>query len=198
MTRLAALPPLTHAEADEARATVAARAAGVERSNRPMLPVVAAGAALAVTLVIAMVAVARFGAADSSLAAARADATEIARLTQQHRNLQELAKDPARERIAASGGQVLSQIHAAGTAAGLQGVTQTPRTIARAVSGEGVSRTDYAYDGVRDQDLSRILNWINAVVRDVPLVDVTRIRIRPEPTGWAVDVIFSRWERTTR
>jgi len=198
MTRLAALPPLTAAEADEARATVAARAAGVERANRPMVPVALAGAALALTLVLAIVAVVRVNAATASLASARADATEIACLTQQHRNLQELAKDPARERLAASGGQILSQIHGAGTAAGLQGVTQTPRTNPRAVSGEGVARTDYAYDGVRDPDLSRILTWINAVVRDVPLVDVTRIRIRPEPSGWAVDVIFSRWERTTR
>jgi hypothetical protein len=198
MTRLAALPPLSRAQADEIRAQVATRAAGVERSNRPTLPLAVAAAAFVVAAVLALVAVFRHDGAQAALAKARADATEIARLTQQHRNLEELARDPARERFAASGGQILSQIHAAGVAAGLQGLTQTPRTLPRAASGEGVSRTDYAYDGVRDPDLGRILTWIGNVIRDVPLIDVARIKIRPEPAGWAVDVTFSRWERTTR
>jgi hypothetical protein len=198
MTHLAASSSLSRAEADEARALAAARAATVERANRPVLPLAAAVVLLLASGVLAVVAAVRHGAAESALSAARASATEIARLTQQHRNLQELSRDPARERLAASGGQILSQIYAAGVAAGLQGLTQTPRTLPRAVSVEGASRSDYAYDGVRDADLSRILNWIASVTRDVPQADVTRIRIRPEPTGWAVDVTFSRWERTTR
>jgi hypothetical protein len=157
---------------------------------------VLAGVLLGVCAVAAIVTGVDRAAASARQSRATGEATEIARLSAQLQNLRLAARDPARERAAAAGGQVLSRIYAAATAAGLTSVTQTPTTDQRPRG--GLTRHNYMYRDVRDESLDHLLAWVNAAVREVPLLEVTRLRVRPEANGWVMDVTFSRWERNSR
>lgn len=197
---MTALPasPLPPALGDEARASVAARASLAARRNRPVHILLLAGVLLAVCAIAAVVTGVDRASARARLSRVTQETSEIARLSAQLQALRKAAADPSRERAAAAGGQVLSRIYSAANAAGLTSVTQTPTTDSRPGRDRGVTRNNYLYREVRDESLERLLGWVAAAVRDVPLLEVTRLRVRPEANGWVMDVTFSRWERNAR
>lgn len=48
---------------------------------------------------------------------------------------------------------------------------------------------------VRNEPVQKVLDWINAAIRDVPGLHVAQMNLRASPSdGWDIEVRFARWE----
>ncbi len=51
------------------------------------------------------------------------------------------------------------------------------------------------YRQFRENDIAKVLTWIDSVVSDIPGVFIHQLKIDPVENTWIIDVTFSRWER---
>lgn len=66
----------------------------------------------------------------------------------------------------------------------------------RSLEGRGaIQEVRLKYDQIRENDIAKVLTWIDSVVSDIPGVFVHQLRIDPQANTWNVNVTFSRWER---
>jgi len=66
-----------------------------------------------------------------------------------------------------------------------------PPDVQRALGSQQL-RFDYE---VRDEDLPRLLSWVQKCIADVSGLEVYSVTLRPEAHKWKLNVSFSRWER---
>ncbi len=186
-------PTLTPQQINDLRQDMAMEASRNERANRPVSWVVVAGVCLLVMLAwLLKSAAARMG-ADRDLARQRTTSGEMLQLVAE---LQQLEKAAA-ERGAAELGKPLPDMRTRiGRAATTAGMKTEPVPSTRTEGGQpGVVRQRLTYD-VKDESLASIVSWLHGAVADVPGLEVYSVRLKPEPTQWSVNVVFTRWERT--
>ena len=87
---------------------------------------------------------------------------------------------------------LLTTIEDLAVAAGLK----KPNLPTRTFEGRGAIReVRRKYNQFRENDIAKVLTWIDSVVSDIPGVFVHQLKIDPEGNIWKIDVTFSRWER---
>lgn len=80
--------------------------------------------------------------------------------------------------------------------AGLKNTGFVPQRKTADPAVNGVQRRRLEFE-LKDESLDALLNWMKMAVEDIPGLEVFSVRLRPEANQWALNVEFSRWERTT-
>lgn len=89
-----------------------------------------------------------------------------------------------------------SRLEGFATSAGLAKPALPTESRDRAVpsGGKSAQRMRLSYR-VSHSKPEEIMAWIERSLKDVPGLELWRLRMRPEATNWSVEVEFSRWER---
>lgn len=197
---MSTMPANTGAAAlDDLRDRVGAAAARRSAQNRPRHLVILALLLLlvsAITLVLAY---------RSRQTAMEELDTERARA----RRVDEIVRELGELKARSSNGQpqfgqplatVRSRIETAATRAGLRDPLPVPRTNTDTNVGgrTQVQRVRFTYD-VKDPSLDALLQWVTFSMEDVPDLDVYSLKLNPMTTQgvWSLNIVFSRWERTS-
>ncbi len=87
-----------------------------------------------------------------------------------------------------------TKIEELATAAGID----KPALPDRSLEGQGtIKMVQFKYNNIRENDIAKVMRWIESVVQEIPGMFVEQLRIDPQPNNWNVSVTFSRWERQT-
>lgn len=87
---------------------------------------------------------------------------------------------------------LLTTIEGLAVGAGLK----KPNIPNRSLEGRGaIQEVRLRYDQIRENDIAKVMTWIDSVVSDIPGVFVHQLKIDPDGNTWKIDVTFSRWER---
>ena len=75
----------------------------------------------------------------------------------------------------------------------------SPPRIQNTLLPSGFRRMVYPYNGVTDESIENLLEWIRLAQAEVPCLELTSLKIVPETRGtrndWVADITFTRLER---
>jgi hypothetical protein len=178
------------ARLEDLRSTLAAQASRAEQRNRPR-------ALLLIACIVLVVGawVAWSGYSASAQAAERAGAAQrysdsVLKAAGKLQSLQASGDVQASEPMS----QLFSRIEALGGVSGLKSRVPIGASQTRPERALGWNQVKTTYT-IRDPELSAVLRWVDAVVAEIPGMEVHSITVRPETTDWSVTVVFSRWEK---
>jgi hypothetical protein len=182
-----------NAAQEDVKLALAAEAARAERQNQPKGLLYGAGVLLLAALVYLGVSFLESGSAAFAMRKERANANLV---IEQAGKLKSLHEASATEgpHLGQPVTQVRSRIEQAGVDVGLKSRVPIPTTRDGEKS-PGGKQVKFDYE-VRDEDLSKLLAWMERAVSQVPGLDVYSVSLKPEAHLWMLRVTFSRWERT--
>lgn len=176
------------------RYELAARASAAERRNRPTMLVVLG--LIVVMLASVFLAWSLFKRSSST---ERLDRTrnELRTIMTEIATIEQLRAEGAASDDAGAFAPIpnlLSDIEGLSGRAGIARIL-APRESTDSV--RGAARHKYAYNGVKDESLENLLEWVRLVRDEVPGMRVFSIKINPDrrDNAWNMDVTFSRFEQ---
>jgi hypothetical protein len=176
---------------EEARLALAATAARAERQNQPKVLLYGAGLLLLIALIFLGTSFRTSVAAASDLRAQRKQAEDIVKDAGELKAIREAVKSGP---VNQSAIQVRTRIEQAGADVGLKARVPTANTRTDPQPGLHSKQMRYDYE-IRDEELPKLLQWVQKSVQDVPGLEVYSISLKPEAHQWTLRVSFSRWER---
>jgi hypothetical protein len=178
---------------EESRLALASAAARAERQNQPKGLLYGAGLLLLVALIFVGLALRTSLEAGDDLATQKGQADQVIKQAGKFKALSDAAK-AGPELNNQSLTQLRTRIEQAGLDVGLKAKIPLPQTHDERPPGLGSKQTRYDYE-VRDEDLPKLLQWVQKSVADVPGLEVYSISLRPDAHQWIMRVSYSRWER---
>jgi hypothetical protein len=178
---------------EDAKFELAMAAAGRERINRPRALLVLAVVVMLVALVAAAWGLASRRSARASLTRALADQAAVETMAADWKKLLDEERDAGSEMMGKRMPDLLTQIEARATRAGLKDKPSPPRQNPQTRA--GVTVTEYYYTNVKDPSLKALLEWLRLTTAEIGGLEVYSLNLRPDPNNWNMTVTFRRWER---
>lgn len=176
------------------RLDLAAAAARGERANRPRGLVVLATAGFAAALIYLCVSIISKQSADARLASQQEAKARVSELAVRLRALEQRAAQPGGDRFEPYP-QILTRIQGLATEVGVTGRVPNPTERLESLRQGDLIRKRFTVNGATNPELQPLLDWVARAKAVIPGLEVTSVKIKPLPNDWAVDVVFSRWER---
>lgn len=197
MSRAPGTPASPASLAGEARLGMAMNAARAERANRPTYLLVGAAVLLLVSTAALLWSWKAKASAESQLELELGLGQQFVDAAKQLHGLDAAPKSGPRANDPIA--DMNSRMQAAATRAGIAKDT-TSKLIAapgrdNTRSGNAV-RKRFQYTNVREPTLEPLINWLTTAVEEVPGLKVYSLTVKPDPTGWIMNVTFTRWERS--
>jgi len=199
VTRAASMNPSPSVLANDVRFTMAMSAARAERANRPTYLLIGAAVLLMVALAALLWSWQARSVAESKLSTELALGQQFVEAAQRLGDVNATPKSgpSASEPIADLG----SRMQALATRARIAKETVTkliaPASRENVRSGSAIRRK-FQYTNVREPTLEPLINWLSFAVDEIPGLKVYSLTIKPDPTGWIMNVTFTRWERSDK
>jgi hypothetical protein len=182
----------TMAAQEETRLALAAAAARAERQNQPKFLLYGAAALLLASIIFVGISFSASLAASSDLGTQRKLAEGTIQRAGEFKALKRT--DQAEPKFNQPAGQIRTRIEQAGVDVGLKDRVPLPQTRTDPQRTIGSQQTRFDYE-VRDEDLPRLLAWVQKSLAEVQGLEVYSVTLRPEAHKWKLNVSFSRWER---
>ncbi|GJM19397.1 MAG: hypothetical protein DHS20C14_16100 [Phycisphaeraceae bacterium] len=182
-------PSLTPDERYEASAIASAR----QRRNRPRHFIVFGALVFGAACIAMLAAWTSRASAEKNLDRERRVSAQVLALQAELETYREARTlNPDAARVFETDPNFFSKVEQMGVRAGLtNGLAVPKRTYSNLEAGR---RAINPYT-VTDPDLSTVLAWIRMVTDEIPGTFVSDLDIRPQTTGWRVEVTFSRYVR---
>jgi hypothetical protein len=177
---------------EETRLALASAAARAERQNQPRALLYAAGLLLLIALIFVGVAFRGSLAAASDLRTQQKQTDDVIQRAGRLKALREASTSDTSLNQPLS--QLISRIEQSGVEAGLKNHLSVPVKREEKPPGMGAKQTRLDYE-VKDDDLPRLLQWVQKATAAVPGLEVYSVSLKPEAHQWTLRVSFSRWER---
>lgn len=197
MTRAAATNATPASLANDARFDLAMAAARAERANRPTYLLIGAAALLIVALAALLWSWQAKSAAESKLATEMALGQQFVDAAQRLRELEVTPKSgpSASEPIPDMGSRMQAAAVRAGMAKDAASKLLPIPSRDSTRSGNAV-RKKFQYNNVREATLEPLVSWLSSATEEVPGLKVYSLTLKPDATGWTMNVTFTRWERS--
>ncbi len=180
---------------EDLRFEQAARAARSERANSPRYLVLLSGFLFVLAVLFLVVQIRDRAAAEERVERERRTAQRAVELSTRLAGLKEQARTAGPDVGAMDTGPMLfTRLETIAQVAGIREAIALPRTIVGATI-PGARQTKYEYT-LRGEAVEPMLRFVQQATQQVKGLEVVRLEVTPEATGWKVTAVFSRWERT--